>query len=138
MTALAGESPVPTIAELRKLLRELQKRWRMTDWTIEANIVDRLGPGTTSPWALVHYDEYHRFAKISLARNPEPTDQGICPEASVCLAHEFAHLLLVDLKECLEDAIRTSSVDAQQQTRLRWELGEERFCNVFAEAVTGR
>ncbi len=125
------------VTELRRRLCDLQKRWRMTDWTIEANIVERLGPGTISPWASVHYDEYHRFAKISLARNPEPTDQGIRPEAGFSLAHEFAHLLLVDLKECLEDAIRTSSVDTQQQTRLRWGLAEERLCNAFADAVTG-
>lgn len=121
-----------SLPALRRQLRELQRHWKLQDWDIDVKLVDRL-PGTDN--AQVVWDRNDRTAIITLARTVPPEKEPMS-DLSEMLAHEFAHILTADLHGHFIQSLQNESVDWQAACRSPWDIAMERFCNVFAEAVT--
>ena len=125
-----------SLAALRRQLRDLQKRWRMQDWAISLKLVEYLG-ADPSPYASSTSDTNDRSATIEIARRLAPDHAPIPDTPEMLLAHEFAHILLAELDSQFRYAVRNESVDWRAACMGPWNVARERFCNAFAEAVTG-
>jgi hypothetical protein len=125
-----------SIQQLRKQLRDLQKRWRMENWRIKLTLAEYLEEDGKLHYGTLRWNLQEHDAEILLATVPAPPDT--LPPLEETLAHEFGHLVLVELQQTFKDTIHRSSTDWQVCFNDRWSLAAEQFCNAFAfaEAVT--
>lgn len=116
-------------AELRRVLRQLLREWRMEDWQIEVCRTTVAGEARGGrELGRVEWDVEHRSATIYLA----PT--GNVPEPFV-LAHEMVHLLLHGMYEVFCDATKVLSQDRREVLEERFVQEQEQVCNTLAGTV---